>query len=192
MILSKLSLKRSCPSARGIELSNGHRWPANNHDLMCVSLSHTVALWPSKLSQFFFSFSNWNMPQRVKDWHFSLHSWIYCFLSTISDGPVNHHPCRGRAHSKKVSLNTKHQAFLVVYLHFFSLLILVCTTCKLMRATVKNIFSDWNLTFPSNDLEQITYSLIMRNKMISATMSRKNVFIPMNSSHLQRWFTQCK
>lgn len=42
-----------------------------------------------------------------------------------------------------------------------------------MRATVKTFFNDWNLTFPSNDLEQITYSLIMMNKMISATMSKK-------------------
>lgn len=147
---------------RGKELSNGHCWPANNHDLVCVSLGHTAARWPSKLSQFFFLFvPNWNMPQRVKDCNFSLHSWIYCFLSTIYDGPVSHHPWGCWVGSRKFSLNTKHQVFSAVYLHFFSLLILVCTTCKLDEGYSKNIFNNWNLTFPSNDLEQITYSLIM-------------------------------
>lgn len=75
--------------------------------------------------------------------------------------------------------------FSVVYSHF-SLLILICTTCKLDEGYGKNMFNDGDLTFPSNDLEQITYSLIITNKMISATMLRKNMFINMNSSHLQR------
>lgn len=47
--------------------------------------------------------------------------------------------------------------------------------CKLDEGYCKNIFNDWNLTFPSNDLEKTTYSLIVMNKMISATMLQKIV-----------------
>lgn len=62
----------------------------------CLCFAHTtVPLWPSKLSQFYFFISDWNMLQGVKDCNFSLHSWIYCFLSTMSDGPVNHTPQGG-------------------------------------------------------------------------------------------------
>ena len=43
IILRKLSLKHNCLSAQAIESSNGHCWPANNHDLMCMSLGHTIA-----------------------------------------------------------------------------------------------------------------------------------------------------
>lgn len=45
--------------------------------------------------------------------------------------------------------------------------------CKLDEGYCKNIFNDWNLTFPSNYLEKTTYSLIVMNKVISATMLQK-------------------
>lgn len=46
------NMKKALPQAQlpfstGTELCNGCHWPADSHDLTCVSLGHTVALWPS-------------------------------------------------------------------------------------------------------------------------------------------------
>lgn len=121
VILGKLSLKHHSTSARGTELSNGRRWSANDRDLMCVSLGHTVAPWPSTLNQFFFSFLFFPTEKCLKGWGIPILAFICGYIAffqqyltgllTTTHG--------GAGHCEKVSLNTKHQVFSAVYLYFF-------------------------------------------------------------------------
>lgn len=157
------------------ELSGQCLWPANSHDLTCLSPVDSVALWPSETiflsCVFVFQLKYASKGKRLPfqppftDILSSLNAvWQTGLLTTTRK--------RAKPTAGESQWTQKHQVFSDVYSYFPSTYVNTHHTWVRWGLQPEHFQGLKTLTFPSNGLEQFTHLLIMTDKVVPSIMLR--------------------